>query len=200
MSNLQRAFERGFTKRAAEHNASALLKSAEFSEAFNSIKENLYPDSGDSLVDVADRLEPQIAGKRNKSLHEILEFGKHMGVHGLAPGGVGAGIGALAGVASSNKGEKLKGFGKGALIGGATGFGSGVLNDAYHLGENTRSDFVDGIQEQQDRLSDKMRESSRDKQLTMMEQYDKNNKNIDALKRSFWYEYFMPPHIESKLR
>lgn len=194
--SLKAAFERGFLKRAEEF-IPGVVKTGVFSETLNHITHSLYPHSADSLTDVAERIAPQIRDSSHKSFREVAEIAKHIGVHGIAPGAVGAGVGAISGYATSRKDEdKSAKARKGALIGGAIGFGSGALHDAYNLGDNTRDQLVDSYQEE------KQRSQSHDqwfKNPGVDENTQRIDKNIDSLKKSFWFEYFNPERIDSKL-
>lgn len=187
---------KGFTDRQLGKEANEVP----FSESWNSIKDNLYPNSGDSVFDVATRIQPQIQDSKHKSMHEIMEIMKHMGGHGIAPGLAGAGVGGLMGAVGGKDGEKGKSARKGALIGGSLGFGSGVLSDAYHLGDNTRSEILNEYQQERENLVGQESKMSPKEKHHAYEQDDNIKKNMDTAKNSFWYEYFFPGHMQNKLQ
>ena len=209
IEQLKKSFQIGFFKRAAEYHFRPdevgnniaqitndffrargftdrqLGKEANWSELLNQAKDTLLPDTQDSLMDIANRAEPNLVNSNHKGLREVWEIAKHMGHGGINSGLAGAGIGAIGGALSAKEDESKFGkAGKGALLGGALGFGVGAAHDAYQLGDNSRSQLIDGLEKLKQHRPD---------------QADNINQKIDAQKKSYWFEYFNPNHMNKKL-
>lgn len=209
IAQLKKSFQRGFFKRAAEfhfrpdeigNNIAQITndffkargfsdrqlgKEGSWGQTLHDLKETVFPNTTDSLTDIAERAEPHLRNSGHKGLGEVWEIAKHMGHGGINSGIAGAGIGAIGGALSAKEDESKFGkAGKGALLGGALGFGAGAAHDAYQLGDNTRNQLVDSFEDLKHRRPDNA---------------EKINKNIDALKKSYWFEYYNPNHIEKKL-
>jgi len=130
-----------------------------------------------------DSIFDAVKGSHNTK-EEIISLLKHTGAHGIPTGLMGAGLGAA--FAKDKK--------KGALLGGATGFGAGALADAYSLGENGKHQFTDDMSKAQNHASHDV------KNLNFKQNLDSANNNLDVAKNSKWFDYYYPPRILENLR
>ena len=210
------SFERGFIKRAAGYGVTP-DQAARLYKLANGFLESIYPPTSHSIFDVAENVTPSGDGAWD-TVKEVGSLGGHMANHGLAPGVLGAaggaGIGALLGGKDKKneqgeveqKGSRLRAAGKGALVGGALGFGSGVVHDAYNLGNNTKEDIrASLIRELQNLKQDKQHTDGQWWNPFKPSAADYNNaaapymNQINNLKDTSWYDYFMPWRVEQKL-
>ena len=203
MSDLKQSFFHGFMKRAEEYcfptsraqemfdnidvdtmfnvrgfTDKELSKDANFTDSLHHFKEAILPTTHDSIFDA-------VKDSRTDD-DDIWAVGKHIGSHGVVPGLLGAGVGGtIGGLTSDKKKSTLGRIGKGALAGGALGFGVGAGHDAYHLGDNTRNQLIEWAQESKQLHPDKQSK-------------DHIDKGIDTMKKSYWYEFYNPDHIDKK--
>lgn len=209
------SFERGFINQAIANGVNP-AKAARLFKSAEGILDSIYPATGHSIFDVAENVSPSGNGSWD-TVKEVGALGAHMGTHGIAPGAIGAlggaGIGALMGGKNKNDKDDPEGrkhgrgsaAAKGALIGGALGFGSGAVHDAYHLGDNTKDDIRHSLVRELKRIQEN-RESNAQSWNPFKpsdSHYDKASapylNQLKNIKDTSWYDYFMPWQAEQKL-
>jgi hypothetical protein len=143
------------------------------------LMKRIIGNSSDSLFDVTDGSD--------STGEEVKNIAKHLTTSGIAPGLVGAGIGA------ASKKNKLRN----SALGGLTGFALGAGNDAYHLGDNTREQFVGSTKKEMDWV-ESVKHQFNPEQVSEAKDRLKHNLNVHS--NSYWHDYYYPPKVIEKLR
>lgn len=194
-------FVDGFLKEAKEHGigeikARLLMKLSYDNTSINQFLNTFLPASHDSLNDVANNIDHTPGDKTSNIIKELGGIAGHVGEHGIKPGLLGAGAGALIGFGTEKDADRKKKMLQYALLGGGLGFGAGAMHDAYHLGNNTRHDVKTDLESS---LNDVRGLPPEARSAETAANRSNLSNQLSNIKDTHWYDYFFPKHIDAKL-